>query len=99
VEWLLYTPFIYLDKQSIDSLEIETIPGFNVDDDATVFVSLTYDGTTHGQEYIMLYSHPNDYNQRFILNRLGMVRDWFGFKLRGATRSRMAFSRGFIDHG
>ena len=99
IEWLLYTPFIYLEEQSIDEFEVETIPGFNVDDDATVFLSLTYDGTTHGQEYVQLYSHPNDYNQRFKARRLGYVSDWVGFKLRGATRSRMAFGRGMIDYG
>lgn len=97
-EWVLYTPFMYIDDQSIDKLEIETIPGFNDAGDANVFISLTYDGVTHGQERSITYGSPNDYNTRFIVYRLGYVRSWFAFKLRGATRSRMAFSRGYIEH-
>ena len=98
-EWELYTPYIYLEDQSIDKLEIETIPGFNDAGDATVFVSLTYDGVTHGQEWTQIYGTPNAYGSRFILYRLGYVNSWFAFKLRGASRSRMAFGRGYIEHG
>lgn len=99
VEWLLFTPFLFIENQSINSLEIETIPGFTGSDDATVFISLTYDGITYGKENTRLYGRPNDYNQRFTAYRLGYVRDWFGLKLRGASLSRMAFARGLIDHG
>lgn len=98
-EWLLSTPFVYLESQSIDELEIEIIPGHTVDDDATVFLSLTYDGVIHSQEVTMAYGGPSDFDQRFIERRLGDVSNWFAFKFRGATRSRMAFSRGFIRFG
>lgn len=98
-EWLLFTPAMYLEDQSIDQLEIETIPGHTGSDDATVFVSLSYDGVTHGKEWTQMYGEPNRYSQRFVLYRLGYVRDWVTLKLRGATRSRMAFARGFISHG
>ena len=91
VEWIIYTPFILLETTSIDEIEIETIPGNTVDLDATVAVSMTYNGLTYGTEWFQMYGLPLDYSQRFILRRLGYVRDWVGFKLRGATRSRMAF--------
>ncbi|WP_156495699.1 packaged DNA stabilization protein, partial [Alcanivorax sp. HI0033] len=94
VEWLLYTPFLYLKQQSIDKLDIETIPGYTGSDDATVFVSLTYNGVTWGREWTELYGGPTDYNKRFEVRRLGYVEDYVGIKLRGATTSRMAFSRG-----
>lgn len=92
VEWLLYTPFIKLEALSIDELEIETLPGFAGSDDATVAVSLTYDGETYGTEWFQLYGEPNNRSQRFILRRLGYIRDWVGFKFRGATKSRMSFA-------
>jgi hypothetical protein len=98
-EWLLYTPFIYLDGQSIDKLEIETIPGFTTTEDATVFLSLSYDGVSYGKERTVNYGRPNHYGQNFIVRRLGYVNEWAGIKLRGATRSRMCFSRAVIDHG
>jgi hypothetical protein len=98
-EWVLYTPFLYLEDMSIDSLDIETISGESAFRDATVFLSMTYDGATYGKEYTMLYGEPGARNQRFIANRLGFVRNWCGFKLRGVSSARMAFGRGFISVG
>ena len=98
-EWELFTPYNYIETASIDELEIETVPGFTSIDDATVFVSLTYDGVTYGREMVMQYGKKANYSQRFIRYRLGYVNDWFAFKLRAGTRSRMAFSRGFINYG
>jgi hypothetical protein len=92
VEWLLYTPFAKLETFSIDEMELETLPGFAGSDDATVAVSLTYDGETYGKEWFQLYGSPNNRSQRFILRRLGYVADWVGFKLRGATKARMSFA-------
>lgn len=99
VELELFTPFIYLEDQSVDELDIETIPGFTGTTDATVFVSMTYNGVTYGLEWTQMYGLPSEYNSRFIVRRLGYIDNWFAFKLRAASRSRMAFGRGFIEHG
>lgn len=99
VEWVLFTPFIYLEDQSVDQLMIQTIPGFTSTNDATVFLSMTYNGLTYGNERTVNYGSQADYGQRFEVNRLGYIRDWFAFKLRGASRSRMAFATAVIDHG
>jgi len=99
VEWILYTPFTYLETASIDELEIETIPGFTTTKDATVFVSMTYDGVFWGKEQTTIYGQAGDYGRRFKLRRLGYVDDWFGIKLRGASRSRMAFAKAMITYG
>ena len=98
-EWVLNTPFIFLDSDSIDKVEIEILPGHTIFSDATVFISITYDGVTHGKEFTMDYGLPGKFRNRFIKHRFGYVRDWVAFKLRGATRSRMAFSRAYIQHG
>ena len=90
-EWILYTPLVNIESYSIDEIEIETIPGHTVSDDATVAVSITYDGVTYGTEYWQLYGEPHNYNTRFFLRRLGIVNGWCGFKFRGASTSRMAF--------
>jgi len=91
-EWILYTPAVKIETSSIDELELETIPGHNTNDDAKVGISLTYDGLTYGKEWFQQYGSPLDYDQRFITRRLGYVRDWVGFKFRGATTSRMSFA-------
>lgn len=91
-EWILYTPFVNLETLSINKLEIETIPGIAPDGDATVAVSVTQDGRTYSNEYWQLYGANHEYGRRFYLRNVGYVRDWIGFKFRGASRSRMAFS-------
>lgn len=91
-EWLLFTPMAAIGPISLDQLEIQSIPGFTGTADATCFLSITYDGVTFGTEWIQLYGNPGSYGQRFILRCLGYVSDVFGVKLRGASRSRMAFS-------
>jgi hypothetical protein len=98
-EWLLFTPFIYLDGGSIDKLDIETVPGFTTTEDATVFLSLSHDGVHYGKEWTVKYGNPNEYGKNFIARRLGYVNEWAGIKMRGATRSRMCFSRAVIDYG
>ena len=98
-EWLLFTPFLYLEKMSVDEIDIETIPGFTGSDDATVFISLSYDGVTFGREWTELYGAPNDYTKNFIIRRLGYVSTWLGIRMRGATRSRMAFGKSEISYG
>ena len=91
-EWILFTPFIVLETFAVDEIEMETMPGHTTTLDATVAVSITYDGVTYGKEYWMQYGEPSKYGQRFIMRRLGICNDWLGFKFRGASKSRMAFA-------
>ncbi|MFV2057383.1 MAG: packaged DNA stabilization protein [Thiohalomonadales bacterium] len=97
--WELSTPFLKLETLSIDELEIETIPGYTTTKDATVSISLTYDGVTYGKEWFKMYGMPSDYGARFILYSLGYIPNWVGFKFRGSTKSRMAFSAATIEVG
>lgn len=99
VEWLLYTPAIYLEDASIDEVDIQTIPGFTTYQDATVFISMTYNGVTYGKEWTEMYGGPAQYGERYIVRRMGYVSNWVSFKLRGASRSRMAFSKGVLTYG
>lgn len=98
-EWQLNTPFMYFNALSIDEIEVETIPGHSTDDDATVFISLTYDGMTHGFEYRKVYGEPSGFAKRFISYQYGHIDAWVSIKMRGASRSRMAFSRAKLQVG
>lgn len=91
-EWILFTPFIGLESLSVDKINIQTIPGHTIIDDATVAVSMTYDGVIYGGEHWMQYGEPAEYSQNFILRRLGICNNWMGFKFRGVSASRMAFA-------
>jgi hypothetical protein len=96
-EWILYTPLVNLESLSINEIEIETIPGFSPDEDATLFMSVTENGLVYGGEIVELYGDNFEYFQRFMARALGYVRRHVGFKFRGASRSRMSFCMFNVD--
>lgn len=98
-EWYLFTPFMDLEALSVDEIKVETIPGFTVTDDATVFISHTIDGVFYSMEYSLEYGGPSEYTKNFRARRLGYVDDWVGYRLRGASKSRMAFGKIRIYYG
>ena len=82
-----------METLSIDSLRLKTIPGISPDNDATVFISRTDDMRVHSKEHIEQYGVNSDYNKNFTMRNLGYVRSETAFKIRTASRSRMAFCR------
>ena len=98
-EWLLYTPFYMLDGQSVRELKIKTVSGFTSTNDATVALSVSYDGVDQTAERWIDYGVMGEYDKQFIARRLGRVRDFISFRMRGASYSRMAFSRGVLEYG
>lgn len=92
VSSIFYTPFMNLETMSINSIELDIVPGFNGNNDSRVSMSLTQDGIIHGTERWMSYSDYLNYNQRFIMNRLGYVPSWLGIKFRAISTSKLAFS-------
>lgn len=99
VEWILHSPLMFLEDMSIDKVEIETIAGYHALEDATVALSLTYDGEQYSQESWDLYSEPAKHSTRYIVRRLGIVDDIVGFKFRGVSTARMAFGLMRIEYG
>lgn len=99
VEWLLFTPFFKMETFSINELTIETIPGFNTINDATVAISTTQDGITYSKEYWLEYGRKGNYNPAFTIRRLGYVSDIIGFKLRGISSTRVAFATMRVIYG
>jgi hypothetical protein len=93
VMWELYTPFIKLENFSIDKIELKTIPGFNIQNDATIAMSFTEDGYNYNSLYWKLYGEPLEYYKRFILRRLGYCHNWMGFKFRGVSESKMTLGQ------
>jgi len=98
VEWVLFTPFLNLEKMSVNEVEITTIPGFDMKNDASVAISLTNDGLVYSKEYWLNYDNPSAYDNRFIYRRLGYVSDFVGFKFRGISTSKIAFGLMKVDY-
>jgi len=90
-EFIFYTPIITLEDMSINELELQLIPGFSTDK-VIVFVSLSYNGITYGQEFTLAASDEFDYDLRFIARRLGYIRQNFSLKFRVVSVNRTAFS-------
>ena len=99
VESIFYSSLINFETQSINSIELATIPGHTAEIDAKVAISRTIDGVSYNSEYWMQYGQPTDYKKQFKLNRLGYVRHWLGLKFRSTSKARMAFSTLMVDHG
>jgi hypothetical protein len=93
VSGVLYTGIVPIESLSIDRVRFETIPGISPSNDATVFISRSENLRTHGQEWTNEYGANVDYNHNFEVRRLGYVRNSVTFKIRTASRSRMAFCR------
>ena len=93
VEGLLFTPILDLETLSIDKLKLKTIPGIAPSNDATVFISRTDDMRIYSKEHTEKYGVNQDYNKNFTMRNLGYVRSETAFKIRTASRSRMAFTR------
>lgn len=98
VECLFYGPFVTMDGMSIDEIEIKTISGFSPME-ATVALSLTYNGESYGKEWRDMYGDKNVRAQRFMQYQLGFVSDYVGFKFRAVTESRLAFGAIEMTYG
>lgn len=93
VESIFYSPLVEMESVSIDQIEIDTIPGHQINtDDVTCAISLTYDGLTYGKEWWNLYGQQSRYGARFIMNRLGYVRENIGWKVRCVSPERVSFT-------
>lgn len=97
IESIFYSPILTLETFSINQMEIETITGF-ASEDVNVFMSLSYDGVTYNQEYLISQSEPLKYNKRFITRNLGYIANDFNFKFRVVSKGKTAFSGLKIDY-
>jgi len=95
-EAIFYSPIIPMESASINSIELDTIPGYALTEFTTAF-SMSYDGTTFGREYWNMISAPDNYTKRYIARRLGYIRNDVSFKFRFISTDKMAFSGFNID--
>lgn len=81
VDSYFYTPSVPAESFSIDELEINTVSGFNYNN-VGLFVSTTSDLVSYSTEYSKELAIPLDYENRYIVRRLGYVRKRIAFKFR-----------------
>jgi hypothetical protein len=86
-----YTPLVPIESLSVNSLEINTIPGFSPTTER-LFLSTTRDGSSYSQEWSKEVTVPEQYNDRYIVNRLGYVRKNIGFKFRSLNKGKLNVS-------
>lgn len=92
-----YTPMAPIDSMSVDSIEVNTIPG-NSSSIENMFVSTTRDGAHYSQEWSNEESVPEIYDDRFIVRRLGYVRKKIGFKFRSLNKGKINASGAVITY-
>lgn len=86
-----YTPLVPIESLSINSVEINTIPGFPPTTES-LFVSTTRDGNYYSSEWSKEVTVNANYNQRYIVRRLGYVRKNIGFKFRSLNKGKLNVS-------
>lgn len=103
-ECIMYSPFLKLETLSIDSVEIETVPGVSVlgffydpdgeplEDTATMSISRSDDGRIYGHEWFEVSSERQEYQARYNVRRLGYVRNWTSIRFRTYSRARQSFA-------
>jgi len=98
VEEIFYTPIVEgLETQSIDELEIETIPG-HVTADVNMWFSFSYNGVSYGTEHAIPVSRANNFGIRYLARNLGYISHNFNIKFRKVSDGRQAFSGLRIEH-
>lgn len=90
-ELLFYTPIIPAKQMPLDKIELDTIPGFS-NGELSAAVALSYDHVGWGSEVWVLTSQKFNYDQNFILRRLGYVARSFSMRFRMVSKDKMAFS-------
>lgn len=93
-----YTPLIPIESLSVDALEINTVSGYSSTPE-NLFVSTTRDGASYSQEWSQEISVPSQYDDRFIVRRLGYVRKKIGFKFRSLNKGKINVSGAVIHCG
>jgi len=96
-ECIFYSPIIGLEASSINSLEVQILPGRS-SEDVNCFFSMSYDGVTYGLEYPIEVSRASEYNTRMLVNRLGYVNHDLNFKFRMIASNNMSFTGLDIDY-
>lgn len=91
------TQLIPIEGFSITDLELNSVSGFGAGDTA-MFVSVTQNGITHTPEWSRYISMALDYSMRFIVRKLGYVRQHIGFKFRSLHKDKINVSMLKIKH-
>lgn len=86
-----YTPLVPMESMSVDSVELNTIPGFPATTES-LFVSTTRNGNSYSQEWSKEVTVNANYNDRYIVRRLGYVRKNIGFKFRSLNKGKLNVS-------
>lgn len=86
-----YTPLVPIESLSVDSIEINTIPGYGSTAES-LFISTTRDGAYYSGEWSKEATVPTVYNDRYIVRRLGYVRKNIGFKFRSLNKGKLNIS-------
>ena len=93
-----YSPLIPIDSASVDELEIKTVSGF-CSESVNFFVSTTRDGASFSSEWSQEIAAPYQYGLRYIVRRLGYVRNHIGFKFRGLHKDKINVSGLMVRYG
>lgn len=97
-EYEFSTPLIPLGKVRIGTIELNTIPGFNIDT-VRIFMAVSTQGVFEGMEYSEVYATPLGYNDDFLIRRsVGFVSREFTLNFRCVSKDKINVSNLVINY-
>jgi hypothetical protein len=94
-EMIVYTPFLRVNNGKgavpLFDLEFESIFG-HINQFQSVFISITLDGRSYGNEFRMQYNDARQYLNRAFISNVGRVNESIGFKLRVVSKETVNLS-------
>lgn len=97
-EYEFSTPLIPLGKVRIGTIELNTIPGFNLET-VRIFMAVSTQGVFDGMEYSEVYATPLGYGDDFIIRRsVGFVSREFTLNFRCVSKDKINVSNLVINY-
>lgn len=97
-EYEFSTPLIPLGKVRIGTIELNTIPGFNLET-VRIFMAVSTQGVFDGMEYSEVYATPLGYGDDFIIRRsVGFVAREFTLNFRCVSKDKINVSNLVINY-
>lgn len=97
-EYEFSTPLVPLSRVRVGTIEMSTIPGFNLET-VRIFMAVSTDGVFEGMEYSEVYATPLGYGDDYLIRRsVGFIKREFSLHFRCVSKDKINVSNLVINY-
>lgn len=97
-EYEFSTPLVPLARVRVGTIELSTIPGFNLDT-VRIFMAVSTNGVFEGMEYSEVYATPLGYDDDYMIRRsVGFIKREFSLHFRCVSKDKINVSNLVINY-